>query len=249
MVVDSHDYSSLLKALKGDSIGLALLELSAVLTRRSEAIAVGNDLLDELATSVSEKTPRAVADSLFGHGGLRGDVLNYHAEENSLLDRVLERRLGMPITLSAVAIEVGRRIGLPWTMVAMPGHVVVGTGEPNCFLDAFGGVELDEGGLWTRFESIFGTDAPPGSFVLQELDPSGAVNRVCNNLLRTWKTDRTGKIDQLLELRVAIPGSDADRHLVQQVAEARGRFDLVAAIREETDPDDPDIQQLWARLN
>ena len=146
-------------------------------------------------------------------------------------------------------IEVGRRIGLPLTLVAMPGHVVVGTGQPDRFIDAFGGVELDEGGLRARFESIFGANASPDSFVLQDLDPVGAVNRVCNNLLRTWKMDRTGKIDRLLELRVAIPGGVADRKLVQQVAEARGRFDLVATMREKTDPDDPQIRGLWARLN
>lgn len=247
--MDSFDAAPLKRALACDSIGEALLALSATLSDRSDAISVGRELLDGLALEVRESTTTAIIDTLFGHDGFRGDVIDYHAEENSLLDRVLERRVGMPITLSAVVIEVGRRLDLPLRMVAMPGHVVVGTAKPNWFIDAFGGVEVDSDGLQRRFASIFGSDASLRAHELEDLDPVGAVNRVCNNLMRTWGTDRTGKLDRLLALRAEIPGSEADRKLVLGVAQARGRFDIAATIRESVDPDDPEIEDLWARLN
>ena len=135
------DYTPLLQALEGNSIGHALLELSAVLLGRADAVVVGTELLDGFALAVGESTDE-ILGALFGSDGFRGDVVNYHAEENSLLDRVLERRLGMPITLSAVVIEIGSRIGIPLHMVAMPGHVVVGTQDPDRYIDAFGGCLL-----------------------------------------------------------------------------------------------------------
>ena len=62
-------------------------------------------------------------NALFGADGFRGDVEDYHSEENSLLDRVLDRRLGMPVTLSAVVIEVGARVGVPLTMILSLIHI------------------------------------------------------------------------------------------------------------------------------
>lgn len=247
--MEHFDYASLRAALAGDSIGHALLELSTALTGRATAVVAGTELLDGLALGVGEPNVESIVGSLFGADGFRGDVVNYHAEENSLLDRVLERRLGMPITLAAVTIEVGRRVGVPLHMVSMPGHVVVGTGDPHRFIDAFGGACVNFNGLATRLASIFGDDASLAPHDLEVLDPVGAVNRVCNNLLRTWNSDRSGKIDRLLALRLAIPGSQADRKLVLGIAEARGRFDIAAAVREELNPDDPQIPNLWARLN
>ncbi len=247
--MDPADFDPLRNAMGGDSIALALFELSAVVTGRSDAVEVGFGQIDHIAQSIDDVSISGLIDVLFGEHGFRGDVVNYHAEENSLLDQVLERRQGMPITLSAVAIAVGRQVGLPLRMIAMPGHVVVGLDESDRFIDAFGGVEVDGDGLAKRFASIFGADASFTPEQLTQLDAAGAVNRVCNNLLRTWSDDRSGKIDRLLELRAAIPGSDADRTLVIGIAEARGRFDIAASLREQMDPEDPQISELWARLN
>jgi len=247
--VSALNPTQLLEHLAGNSLGDALLTMSGLLCGRDGAGELGNRLLDELAAEVETDSVDGLVSALFGSRGFQGDVANYHAEENSLLDRVLERRLGMPITLSAVVIEVGRRIGIPLRMVAMPGHVVVGTSDPDQFIDAFGGAVVDTDGLRRRFASIFGADAALEPDALHDLDAIGATNRVGNNLLRTWSSDRSGKLDRLLELRAVIPGSDTDRKLVLGIAEARGRFDIAAALREQIDPDDPRIDELWARLN
>lgn len=248
--MESFDPSALITAIESDSLGAALFELSAVLTSRPDALEVGTGMLDDLAARVDSPTNEGIIAALFGPDGFSGDVLDYHAEANSMLDQVLQRRLGMPITLSAVVVEVGKRVGLDFQMMAMPGHVVVGTGEPHRYIDAFGGVEVDGDGLRRRFESIFGEGASfDASGGVQPLGVAGVVNRVGNNLLRTWANGQDAKLDRLLDLRAVIPASEGDWKLVIGVAEASGRFDIAAKLRERIDPDDPQIGQLWAKLN
>jgi len=62
---------------------------------------------------------------LFDEQGFTGNVAEYYDPRNSMLHRVLERRLGIPITLSVVYMEVGRRAGLRVEGVGLPGHFVV----------------------------------------------------------------------------------------------------------------------------
>ena len=60
---------------------------------------------------------------------------------NSFLNDVLDRRLGIPITLSLLLIEVGRQLGLPMEGIGLPGHFVAGVrlGEEQLLLDPFNG--------------------------------------------------------------------------------------------------------------
>ena len=62
---------------------------------------------------------------LFEDLGFRGNVDNYDDPRNSYLDDVLERKLGIPLTLSILVIEVARRAGLPAEGVGLPGHFIV----------------------------------------------------------------------------------------------------------------------------
>lgn len=231
------------------SVGDALFLLSSVLTRRAGILEHGRFALDELADAVDEPTVPGLVATLFGSDGFHGDVENYHAEENSFLDQVIKRRLGMPITLSTLVVEVGRRLGLPLVMLGIPGHVIVGTGEDDRFIDAFGGAEVNSQWVQARLRSIFGPQARMPEGPMPEMDAAATVNRVCNNLMRSWAQDPSNKFDRLLELRTELPGSTADRALLIEVATGRGRFDLAACIREQNDPDDPEIISLWARLN
>jgi regulator of sirC expression with transglutaminase-like and TPR domain len=63
---------------------------------------------------------------LFGEEGFRGNGTNYYDPRNSYLNEVLDRRLGIPITLSLVYAEVARRAGLPLFGIGLPGHFIVG---------------------------------------------------------------------------------------------------------------------------
>src|SRR3954463_5079785 len=62
---------------------------------------------------------------LFRDIGFVPNTENYYDPRNSFLNEVLERRTGIPITLSVVYMELGRRIGLPLQGVSFPGHFLV----------------------------------------------------------------------------------------------------------------------------
>ena len=62
---------------------------------------------------------------LFEELGFTGNAAEYYDPRNSFLNEVLDRKVGIPITLSVVYIEVGRRVGLPLHGVSFPGHFLV----------------------------------------------------------------------------------------------------------------------------
>ena len=76
---------------------------------------------------------------VFEELGFRGDTHDYYNPSNSLLHEVMERRRGIPLTLSIIFMELGWRIGIPFEGVGFPGHFLVRlTGEPgDLLLDPF----------------------------------------------------------------------------------------------------------------
>jgi regulator of sirC expression with transglutaminase-like and TPR domain len=82
-----------------------------------------------------------LSEYLFQRLGFRGNAHHYYDPKNSFLNEVLDRRIGIPITLSAVYLEVGRRIGLRLHGVGMPGHFLVKYVGPDeeIVIDPFGG--------------------------------------------------------------------------------------------------------------
>lgn len=111
----------------------------------AELDALGDELAVLLAGTGDEEDPQtaaaATAALLGGEHGFTGDTDEYDHPDNSMLDLVLERRRGLPILLSVVYAEVGRRAGLPLAGVGLPGHYVVGHfgASPPILLDPFGG--------------------------------------------------------------------------------------------------------------
>ena len=88
---------------------------------------------------------------LFGEEGFHGNNEDYYDPRNSFLNDVLDRRTGIPVTLSAVYMEVGRRCGLEVEGIGLPGHFIVGVrcsprldggGEPQQLVDPFHGGAL-----------------------------------------------------------------------------------------------------------
>lgn len=94
---------------------------------------------------------RVINRVLFHDEGFRGNREHYTDPFNSLLPQVLERRKGLPITLSIVYLLVAQRIGLELEPVGLPGHFVVGCYQDNepFFIDAF------EQGAFRTAEDIF----------------------------------------------------------------------------------------------
>jgi regulator of sirC expression with transglutaminase-like and TPR domain len=76
--------------------------------------------------------------------GFRGNTDDYYDPENSYLNRVLERRTGLPISLCVVYLLVAKRLNIPLSGVGMPGHFMLKyeVGEKEIFLDPFRGAKL-----------------------------------------------------------------------------------------------------------
>lgn len=109
--------------------------------------------IDELATSVQQRLPAQAGledtlvtlnQFLFVEQGFSGDTETYDDPRNSFLNEVLDRKRGIPITLSIIYMEVGRRLGLPLMGVSFPGHFLVkfSTREGEVVLDPFSGGSL-----------------------------------------------------------------------------------------------------------
>ena len=82
-----------------------------------------------------------VREYLFAEQGFTGNRVDYRDPRNSFLNDVLDRRLGIPITLSLLLIEVGRQLGLAIEGIGLPGHFVTGVrlGGEQILLDPFNG--------------------------------------------------------------------------------------------------------------
>ena len=109
--------------------------------------------IDELAVAVGQRCGagadifRSVAALnyvLFSEQGFRGNRDAYYDAENSFLNRVIERKTGIPITLSVLYMEVAQRIGLNFNGVGFPGHFLVKTAidSNEIVIDPFNGGEI-----------------------------------------------------------------------------------------------------------
>ena len=90
--------------------------------------------IDELARGMRARVPEDSSDAelipalnrfLFEEQGFGPDVQDYYDPRNSYLNEVLDRRVGIPISLSILYMEVGRRVGLTLHGVSFPGHFLV----------------------------------------------------------------------------------------------------------------------------
>jgi len=136
---------------KPDS-GIDLARAALVLARGEYPALDVDAYLDRLSGLAEGATPaRATADPLarlhrlreyvFEEQGFAGNSAEYYDSRNSYLNEVLDRRLGIPITLSLVLIEVGRRLGLQMEGIGLPGHFIAGArvGGEHVLLDPFNG--------------------------------------------------------------------------------------------------------------
>ncbi|HEV8340003.1 MAG TPA: transglutaminase-like domain-containing protein, partial [bacterium] len=101
---------------------------------------MGRVLADRVVGELEpERLAAVLSDHLFGRLGFRGNVGDYYDPRNSFLNEVLDRRVGIPITLSIVYVALGTRLGLPLAGVSFPGHfIVVYRAAPQpFFLDPF----------------------------------------------------------------------------------------------------------------
>ena len=149
--------------------------------------------LDRMAEAAQGRMPfeagpleelNAITDLLFGVIGFAGNRDDYYDPNNSYLHQVLQRRLGIPITLSLLCIEVGRRAGVPVLGIGMPGHFLVRhRDEENYFIDAFnGGVLMNRAECGAVLREAAGDDARLEEHHLSPVTPREILARVLRNL-------------------------------------------------------------------
>jgi regulator of sirC expression with transglutaminase-like and TPR domain len=184
--------------------------------------------LDELAGRCAGA--RGVADlsrQLFVDLGFAGNTADYTDPRNSLLDDVIDRRLGIPISLSILMVEVGRRVGVPLHGVGMPGHFLVGAAdEPGTFVDPFhGGQVLDAAGCREIFTALAGPEAPFADAYLAPTGTRSVLLRVLNNLQRSYL--ERGAVDAVWVARLRLRFDELpaqDRRQTAALLGSLGRF-------------------------
>src|SRR5438094_103846 len=132
----------------------------------------------------------ALACDASGACGFRGNQEEYYDPRNSYLTDVLERRTGIPITLSVVLIETGARLGLGIEGVGFPGHFLVrvaGSRGPLLLDPFYGGRPIGERELLARYRTFVGGDAPalPPDALATTGTPA-ILSRMLRNLLRAY---------------------------------------------------------------
>jgi len=123
-------------------------------------------LLDELGRTGASRVAsnpgagvEAFNDFLFEEKRFRGNQTQYYDPHNSFLHDVLDRRVGIPITLSIVYMEVGARAGLETQGIGMPGHFIVRAREAGSLeaslIDPFNGRVIDREDCQARLDELF----------------------------------------------------------------------------------------------
>ncbi|MFE6763244.1 transglutaminase-like domain-containing protein [Streptomyces sp. NPDC057689] len=179
----------------------------------------------------------ALAELLGERYGFEGSTADYRRLDSSLLHEVLRRRRGLPILLSVVWIEVARRAGAPVYGVALPGHFVVGFGDPGerVLADPFaGGRPLTDQDAELMVTSATGERWEPSA--LEPARPLEVVLRILNNI-RAWaaaRPEQTAVALWAVELSLLLPAHPARlRYEHAQLLVRAGEFLRGAAEMEE----------------
>ena len=229
--------------------------------------------IERLALRLRSRTPQtaspeervaALNEFLFGDLGFRGNTEAYYDPRNSYLNEVMDRKIGIPITLSVLYMAVGRRVGLPLEGVSFPGHFLVRlrlrTGM--LVLDPFAsGAAQSAAELRERLQRVIPAGAlenmPAGELPLEQfLEPATnrqVVARVLRNLKGIYRdTDKPQQqLDVLNRMLVVAPGSAAelrDRGIVYHRLEC-----YRAALKDlsdyvEREPDAADFEDVRVRM-
>jgi regulator of sirC expression with transglutaminase-like and TPR domain len=131
-----------------------------------------------------------------------GNLVDYYDPRNSYLNEVMERRTGIPITLSILYLEVGKRLGLNLKGVSFPGHFLVKltVRRGQLVLDPFtGGEAQSEADLRQRLAQVLPTGEAEQAQLDRYLEPATPrqiIARVLRNLKNIYM--QTGKFEQAL---------------------------------------------------
>ena len=217
----------------------------------------------------AEEKVIALNQFLFDDLGFSGNAEDYYDPRNSYLNEVIERRRGIPISLSILYMEVGRKIGLPLEGISFPGHFLVRLGlrGSTLVLDPFsGGAPLSEEDLRKLLRRVIAESGRAGLRgagdvaaelpLDQFLEPAGhrqVLARMLRNLKNIYREkDQPQQLLKVINRMIAVSpeahGELRDRGLVYQQLEA-----FRAALKDlndylERDPEALDADDIRARV-
>ncbi|HEY7313359.1 MAG TPA: transglutaminase-like domain-containing protein [Gemmataceae bacterium] len=170
----------------------------------SELDGMAHEARPHLRGSLSQRV-KGLCRYLFHDMGFRGNQQNYYDARNSYFNEVLDRRTGIPITLSAVAMAVGNRAGLNVVGVGLPGHFVAKAVEDDeeVLFDPFHGGRLLTPEKCKRLvEQATGMPFEVDTEALRPVPLGAIVLRMLNNLkgvyLRTGDYTRAARVIERL---------------------------------------------------
>ena len=156
----------------------------------------------------------AANELLFQELGFHGNEDEYSDPRNLLLDQVLERRTGIPVTLAAVYSEVCQGVGLDVRAVGLPGHVIarLETDDEPIFVDVFrGGVRLSVTDCQQIVRSIYGRRTPFRDHFLEPLTPRQLLQRLLHNLKAgALRRGDEARAERAIELLLTLAPWDLD---------------------------------------
>jgi len=161
---------------------------AAELKARGQGLGIG-ERMDALAAYLGQEQ------------GLTGNREDYYEPANSFMDQVLDRRLGIPISLSVAYLSVAARLGLPLAGIPLPGHFLVAPVGASHFYDPFeGGRRLEKDDLQAILDRLFGSGTKLEDAMLRPMPKRQILARMVRNLkhiysargdlkLLLWATD------------------------------------------------------------
>jgi regulator of sirC expression with transglutaminase-like and TPR domain len=214
-----------------------------------------------LPAMTPEEQAKTVGEHLFVTLGFKGNEADYYDPRNSLLPDVLDRKLGIPITLALVFIEVSRRLGVHARGVSFPGHFLVrveapvGTiGASPVFVDPFfGGRLLDRDALERLLKRSTSTKEDLKDEHLAPCTARAMLMRMLVNL--KWIYQTRGDLARAhLALDRIVSLSPNQTAAIRERGMLAARLGAVEAARAdlarllEIDPDAADAKSIRARL-
>lgn len=231
------------------------LDTTAYLARIDElAIAVTKHLTGD--ESGTHRSIAALNYVLFQQCAFRGNRDDYFDAKNSFLNEVIDRRIGIPITLSVLYMEVARRIGLPLLGVGFPGHFLVKylDDREEIVIDPFNGGDIrTPDSLQQLLAGLYGKPVALSPQLLDPVTKRQILRRMLNNLKFIYlrQRDLVKALAALDRMTIAEPNLAEDLRERGQVYLAleyfpQAKTDFESYLR--LAPDAPDAEKIRDQL-